>query len=323
MASPLPLTFLACAFLQADFDFPIREPVRIHYPHPRGTVFALPHVSIIFEIHAPAAGRPWQRLEMEVDGRKVPEEAFGYCPLCAGPRPTVLAARAPWTVSDGWHRLRLLAFDGEGNVYSYERTYLVDTTIPSLSGLSGTGLFPGAEVAEGRSLRLGFGYRSGGDRWRAWLGLTRPGGLPVEVVRHFRQRGEALSWKTRLWHTEHFRLSVGQWEGNPFVAVGYRTQPSYLTLSLGAVASPLPSAWLGLTYSLAEATRRGRYPQRFSHGVALLDLVRLHLEVDEKGRLNAGVSLHHPYGFRAGLFRLGSGFPPGAWEAQIAGSVAW
>jgi hypothetical protein len=304
-------------------------PVQILYPHPHGVIFALPHVSIIFKTHAPQPGRLIQSVKLEVDGRPVPEDAISHCAICAGPNPAVIAARAPWTIRDGAHHLVITATDTQGNTYRSELRYTMDSSVPSLSGLTGSILFPNAGVSSARSLRLG------GSSNGAWWGATLRSPLPLEIIGEARQKRDfALSWKANLLHSPRspLSLSVGQRAGDAFAVLGFHTQPNYFNLSLGVGASDLPSAWLGASYSLSHLTPRLQHSKKLDNFFAVVDLVSLHVETDNQGKVNLGATLSHPYGWRVGLSRVqqsrggrpcqpAQGLPEPRWQWQVSYSL--
>lgn len=303
------------------------EPVTILYPHPNGAILAFPHVSIIFKTHAPRAEQLIKSVKMEVDGREVPENAIDHCTICAGPNPAVIAARAPWTIHDGWHHVVITETDPQGNIYRSELNYVMDSSIPSLSGLTGGILFPNSDIAYAGGLRLGVftpgltDRRSGG-----WQGISTSQGIPLEIVgdavfRHKRE-DSVFSWKlgTHL-PSPSLNLSIGERQGDFFAVLGYRTQPNYFNVSLGVGASDLPSAWAGMSYSLTHLTPHIKHSKKLDNFFAVVDLVSLHAETDSKGKVNLGATLSHPYGWRAGLYRVRSGLPDAKWQLQVSYSL--
>ena len=80
--------------------------IEILYPERGGTILALPHVAVILKVRGQL---PDDKLTIWIDGRKLPEEAVGYCAICAGQNPAILVEEAPWIVTEG----RLLCFGQE------------------------------------------------------------------------------------------------------------------------------------------------------------------------------------------------------------------
>jgi hypothetical protein len=241
----------------------------------------------------------------------------------------VLVAKAPWTIYDGEHHVVIVVKDSKGNEYRSELRYVMDSSVPSLSGLTGGITFPNADVASARSLRLGAFHQGRSDDFGAWLGVTssrRVGTLEV-VGNALFPRGERrdldASWKLNLTarSRSRFGFSVGQREGDAFAVLSYRTQPNYFNVSLGVGASDLPSAWLGVSYGLGDFTPRLKHSKRLDNFIALVDLVRLHGEVDNKGKVNLGATFSHPYGIRGGLYRVRSGLPDASWQLQVSYSI--
>jgi hypothetical protein len=130
-------------------------------------------------------------------------------------------------------------------------------------------------------------------------------------------------WKFAPLQHRHWGVSVGQWDGDAFAAIGYRAQPSYFVVSIGIGRGDLPSAWLSFSYSLSHLTPRPKFSERARDFFAVLDLVRLQAEVDSRGRGRFGALLCHPYGWRVGIFRNRQLDGQTAWVGQLSFSQAW
>jgi hypothetical protein len=290
----------------------------VHYPKNDGVVFALPHVSIILNALTP---RQRKGLRLSVDGQRVPDEAIAGCPICAGDRPTVIAAKARWTITDGVHRLVATVNGDELPMLRYT----LDSTTPSLSGLTGMVDLPDAFVAIAPTVRMGAMALSRSPRYRFWLGVTGGKRLPSEIaiLHSLRPHETSVVWKFAPLRHRHWGVSVGQWDGDAFAAIGYRTQPSYFVVSIGVGRGDLPSAWLSFSYSLSHLTTRLKFSERARDFFAVLDLVRLQAEVDSRGRWRFGALLCHPYGWRVGIFRSHQLNGQTAWGGQFSFSQAW
>ncbi len=290
-----------------------QERPMVHYPKPNGVVFALPHVSLILEAPFP------HHRTVYVDGKPVPEDAISGCRICAGSRPAVLAAKTRWTVKDGAHQLEVLSPEG-GRLTAFR--YTVDTTTPSLNGITGTLAFPDAQGAFVPSLRVGGIFASRTPKGQVWLALTGGRSFPLEVAmkRALNSRKSEVIWKGTWRLSPHWSLSVGQHDGDAFFAFGYHTQPNYLSLTLGGGKDKFPSVWLGISYSLSHLTAQLRPPTKAQDFFAVLDLIRLQVEVDSNGRVNFGGVLCHPYGWRIGISHLQT---QRAWIGQVSLSLVW
>jgi hypothetical protein len=75
--------------------------------------------------------------------------------------------------------------------------YTLDSTTPSLSGLTGMVDLPDAFVAIAPTVRMGAMALSRSPRYRFWLGVTGGEGLPLEVtlLHSLRPRKTSLAWK--------------------------------------------------------------------------------------------------------------------------------
>jgi hypothetical protein len=290
----------------------------VHYPKNDGVVFALPHVSIILNALTP---RQRKGLRLSVDGQRVPDEAIAGCPICAGDRPTVIAAKARWTITDGVHHLVAMTNGDELPMLRYT----LDCTTPSLSGLTGMVDLPDAFVAIAPTVRMGAMALSRSPRYRFWLGVTGGERLPSEIaiLHSLRPHETSVVWKFAPLRHRHWGVSVGQWDGDAFAAIGYRTQPSYFIVSVGMGRGDLPSAWLSFSYSLSHLTPRLKFSERARDFFAVLDLVRLQVEVDSRGRWRFGALLCHPYGWRVGIFHSHQLNGQTAWVGQFSFSQAW
>lgn len=295
----------------------------VYFPKPNSVVFALPHVSVILN-DLPL--RQLKAMRLEVDGKPVPDEAISGCRICAGDKPAVLTAKAEWTVTDGTHHLVITGNDDLDNSFRYELRYVLDSSPPALGGLTGEIALPNAHVAVTTSLRWGIVQFHRGLRHQLWLGMTGGTALPLEVAGkvHFadgRWRDGGVSWKLAWMRSNRWGLSIGQQEGDGFAVFGVRTQPNYFSLAVGFGTSNLPSAWLSASYSLSHFTRTIKPSSRNNDFLAVLDLVRLQLEVDNRGHINFGATLSHPYGWRIGIHRVGIGRAKSAWLWQVSLSV--
>ncbi len=291
----------------------------IHYPKADGVIFALPHVSIILNTLTP---RQRKGLRLSVDGQRIPDEAIEGCRICAGDRPTVIAAKARWTIADGVHHLSVTVNGKEPTMFRYT----LDSTTPSLLGLTGAVDLPDAFIAIVPTVRLGVMEVSRLPRHRFWLGVTGGERLPLEVaiLQSLRPRKTSVAWKVAPLRHRHWSVSVGQWDGgSEFAAIGYRTQPSYFVVSVGVGRGDLPSAWLSASYSLSHLTPRWKRSEGASDFFAVLDLVRLQAEMDNRGRLSFGALLCHPYGWRVGIFRSHQLDGRRVWVGQFSVSKAW
>jgi len=290
----------------------------IHYPKADGVIFALPHVSIILNSLTP---RQRKGLRLSVDGQPIPEEAIAGCRICAGDRPTVIAAKARWTINDGVHHLVATVNGSELPMLRYT----LDSTTPSLLGLTGAVDLPDAFVAIAPTVRFGGMAFSRSPHHRFWLGVTGGERLPLEValLQSLRPRKTSVAWKFSPLRHRHWGVSVGQWDGNAFAAIGYRTKPSYFVVSIGMGRGDLPSAWLSFSYSLSHLTPRLKRSEGASDFFAVLDLVRLQAEVDKKGQLSFGALLCHPYGWRVGIFCTRQRDGRRVWVGQFSVSKAW
>lgn len=288
----------------------------VHYPKPDGVVFALPHVSVILKALTPSQRK---RLRLVVDDRAVPNDAVAGCRICAGDKPAVIAAKARWTVTDGVHRLQ--ASFGDSAVAF---RYTLDSSVPSLSGLSGTIALPDAHAAVAQSVRVGVSRFSRSPRHRVWLSLTGGRWLPVELaIERTLNRDGAFAWKVAFIRSQRWGVSVGQRDGDAFIALGYRSQPNDWNVTVGGGEGTLPPVWVGVSYSLSHLTRRWRFSERWRDVIAVLDLVRVQAEVDNRGRLNLGAWLCHPYGWRIGVHRVSAGIGGSGWVGQVSFSRAW
>lgn len=302
-------------------------PTPVHFPKPGGTVFALPHVSVILNALPP---RQIKAMRLEVDGKPIPNEAISGCPICAGDKPVVLTAKAAWTMTDGAHQLVIIGNDGQGNSFRYELRYAVDSSTPSLSGLTGEIALPNAYVAVTPSVRWGIGQFLRGPRHHLWLGMTGGTLLPLEVAGNVRfvdgrWRDGGASWKLAWVHSNRWGLSIGQQDGNGFAVFGVRTQPNHFSIAIGFGKGDLPSAWLSVSYSLSHFTRQIKRSSRdddLGDFLAVLDLVRLQMEADSKGHVNFGAMLCHPYGWRIGVHRMSIGRAKSAWLWQVSYSAS-
>jgi len=311
--------FLPCCVAgegEEEIEFPPPE-IHFHYPKDGGTIFALPHVLLIFDVEK-AFFLP-DRITLEIDGREIDEEAVKGCAVCAGDKPALLSAKVPWGMPEGMHREVVTASPPEGAPVRKEITYLVDSTIPSLSGLSGFVTFPGAHVAGSSSLRGGFVHDDldRGD-FRLWLMATRLlvadegtwWALPFEagVSARLPEKGSQevtyslkvgiIEQKTRL-----PAVSVGVRDNDPYAVVGWRLSPARFSVSAGVGAGDLPGAFVGAEYG----------PEIF----------RLVAEYGSGGILNGGVVIHHPYGVRLGIYNVERERDERDWTVQLSGSFGF
>ncbi len=279
-------------YVQGGIPFPV------HYPRSEGVVYGVPHVSIIAHQVDP------QVVRFYVDGRRVSESAFSHCLICAGSLPAVLVSRADWTVTDGEHILDVEFLKRGEVVYRQSLRYWVDTTVPTVRGLSGLGVFPGGFISLPESTRVGF-FTDGRAR-KAFVGAGLGKGFPVEFAISSSRRekgGEELSfdWKVQAMGDRNWAVSFGRFGGDSFGALGWRQQPAWVEVHLGVGSGELPSWWAGVGLRLALLTRRLVRGGESSDLIAVLDLVRLNAEVDERGRPYLGVGVYHPYGWRVTL----------------------
>jgi hypothetical protein len=305
-ADPIPSLFsferaAGLCFASADGrrdSFYFQEGIRfpVHYPPAEGIVFGVPHVSLISHPIDP------NRVAFYVDGRRIPESAFAHCLICAGDLPAVLVSRAEWTVTDGEHILDVEFKKEDGGTFKRALRYWVDTTTPTVTGISGLGVFPGGFVPIPSSTRIG-AYTTGRER-KAFLGVSLGEGFPVEFAVSSSRRGRedtvSLDWKAQAFGNRTWALSVGEVGGDSFAVVGWRDQPAWGEIHIGGGAGELPPFWVGVGLRLAPLIRR--WGERgTSDVIAVLDLVRLNGEVDERGRFYFGAGIYHPYGWRAVL----------------------
>lgn len=270
----------------------------IHYPRGEGIVFGVPHVSIITE---PV---DLNQVVLYVDGKRILESAFAHCLICAGSSPAVLVARAPWTVTDGEHILEV-EFKGEGGVvYRRALRYWVDTTTPTVMGISGLGVFPGGFVSVAGSTRVGIYGRE--HTRKVFIGANLGKSLPVEfAIFPFVTGGKkdelSFALKVQVLGEQEWGISVGAMRRAPFVVFGWRTQPTWVEAHIGVGSEELPSFWIGGSVRLSLLTQRLKGESAPSDLFAILDLVRLSIEADERGRAYWGIGVCHPYGWRASL----------------------
>ncbi|MCS7263829.1 MAG: hypothetical protein NZ805_03235 [Armatimonadetes bacterium] len=289
----------------------------VHYPKPEGVVFGLPHVSIILKS---LSHQQRKSLTLAIDGRAISDNAFSICRICAGDKPTVIAAKAKWTITDGIHRLQAKV---NGEIVDDFR-YIVDTSVPSLMGLSGTIAFPDAHVAIVKSWRIGLSQFSRSKHNQVWFSLTGGKSLPFEIaIEQTLDGDDAFSWKMSIVRSNHLGLSIGQRNGDKFAVLGYRTQPNYLSLSVGLGEGSMPSSWLGLSYSLSHLTQKLKPSEGLKDFFAVLDLVRFQFEMDNKRRLNFGAWLCHPYGWRVGIHQVKVRDRERVWVGLISFSGQW
>lgn len=293
----LAATFLRGAQLE-DVEARPSPKIEFYCPHDGETVFSIPHVLLIFDVKK-ANFNP-DRIRVEIDGREVPKDAIKGCAICAGPRPALMADRVPWGLTEGEHTAAILVRPPRGKEVRSEITYTVDTTVPSFSGLTGFIEFPDAQVATSKSVRAGLVHngreRDGTD---LWLVGTRPfddtsGGtsvLPIEagVTAQLPANGpRELKYSIKLGLREQTNhapsVGVGFRDNDPFAAVGWHLNPSTFNISAGIGGNDPPRGYLGASW--------GR------------EIFRVVGECGTGGQLNYGLVLYHPYGFRAGVYRV-------------------
>ena len=272
--------------------------LQVDYPHNNGTIFSLPKVLVIYDVEGPAIkqGVLPEDISFAIDGKPVPERAFGNCAICAGPHPTILARRVPWALTDGIHSIHATIHQPEHPEIIRDIIYRVDTTVPNLTGLSGGILYPGAETANSTSIRGGVRFSlSGTGNTGLWGGGTMGfkahgfeggieaiGDLDTPSTGHSTLTG---NFKLGLMgqHTP-FEASVGSVHGDAFGVVGYHSNPSWVRASVGAGSGRLPGLWSSVSWG----------PEIF----------RLTAEAGSGGTWNYGATLYHPYGLRASLYRV-------------------
>ncbi len=281
-----------------DVESRFTPKIEFYYPHDGETVFSIPHVLLIFDVKK-ANFNP-DRIRVEIDGREVPKDAIKGCAICAGPRPALMAHRVPWGLTEGKHTAAIIVRPPEAGEVRSEITYTVDTTVPSFSGLTGFIEFPDAQVATSKSIRAGLVHngreRDGTD---LWLVGTRPfddtadgkSSLPIEagVTAQLPEDGpRELKYSLKVGLREQSghtpSVGVGFRENDPFAAIGWHLNPSTFNISAGIGGSDLPRGFLGASWG----------PEIF----------RVVGEYGTEGQFNYGLMLYHPYGFRAGVYRV-------------------
>lgn len=293
-----------------------REVVRIIFPANDKIFFSIPITTVVFELtrDARAAGLTVADLSVEIDGESVPRSAIGRWHIVAGRHYAVFSRGVPWSVTEGGHRVIVQARSHDGQEWESATGYVIETSHPATSGLSGFMSFPSNEAIFSRSARIGVavGPRSltGNSAWvnLAPLQFHREARLlpiPLEMGLSHRISGPRsgstnLSWKLEPIAQEQSRpgIGLGQSDGSLFAVVGWHTNPNRLQGSFGMGAHRLPTGFFGLAYSPS--------------------FYRLMIEGDSSRNFNFGLSLTHPRGFRFSAYNVQSGLPRRAWQFQFS-----
>ncbi len=284
--------------------------VILHFPRDNGVVYGRPHVLIIFDVVG-----TFQSLVLKLDGRPIPPSVFTFCKICAGNHTAILTSDVPWGAVDGRHVLTVEAEATGGKEIAMARTYVVDSSRPSLIGLSGHVLLPDAFAADDRSVIFGGTLGDRRPRELGFAGAAIRGPVSLEAV------GEAgaggwLSWKAPVVLSPSWALAGGESLGHPFGVLSYRTEPAKLEISAGTGSGSMPRAWLGASYVFTDLTRKSPSKGTLADLLAVSELVALVGEVDDRGRMDIGATLMHPYGWSAGLYRVNIG-SPGGWRFSL------
>ncbi|MFI5384834.1 MAG: hypothetical protein ACHQ50_01830 [Fimbriimonadales bacterium] len=273
--------------------------VRLHFPPENGIVYGRPHVLIIFDVKG-----IFQTIDMKLDGREIPPSVFTYCRICAGDHTAILTSDVSWGAVVGHHVLTIEARDDGGRAVSIARHYRVDGSRPSLSGLSGHVLLPDAFVAAERTVTAGGSWSDGRSRADGIAGAAVGGRFPLEAA-GAAGADSGISWKAQfLEQPGLWSMAGGQLRGHSYGVFSYRTEPSKLELTLGSGSGDLPRGWLGASYTLTGMTRGSHATGTLADALAVSELVTFEGEVDERGRVNFGAILLHPYGWSVGLYRV-------------------
>ena len=282
--------------------------IEILYPERGGTILALPHVAVILQIKGQL---PDDKLTIWIDGRKLPEEAVGYCAICAGQNPAILVEEAPWIVTEGRHEI-VVQLESPTDTTRLEQTYFVDTATPGMTGLTGGPSLPSGFAPSRPAARVGGLLGESGMDGGGWLAASTGGPLSLEAAA---RSPAGHAWKLSLSPPQgRWGLGAGQIANDAFAALSYRLQPSTVSLTAGTGEGLLPGAWLAADLSLSLATSRIKYPQSSRDFFALVDLLHLKFEWAEGGQGSFGASMQHPYGWEASLFKLSQG----GWRLQAS-----
>ncbi len=262
--------------------------VHIDFPAESSTVYGHPHVLIIFDIDGSSDG-----ITLALDGRAVPSSVFTYCKLCAGYHNVILTSDAPWAATAGRHAITIEEQHANGLITTHTRHYIVDASRSSLSGLSGHILLPDAFSAP---VLLG-GATSGGKA-HTLAGLATSGLELADVS------SQGFSWKVAL-PANSFGVAAGQVNNDTFGTISVRS--SQMELTMGAGGGNLPKSWLGASFTPTDLARKSNAKGLANDILTIAELVSLEGEIDNRGALNYGATLLHPYGWSAGLYRVNMG----------------
>lgn len=280
------------------------QTVKLYYPKDGGAVFSIPKVIVIYKIAGPLSvhSEDPDALKIYIDNKQVPQNALTGCSICAGPKPAVSAKRVRWALTEGPHTIHILATDKLGRKYFLESEYVMDSSIPSLSGLSGAIFYPNAELSASKSLRGGLSHtRLKNANAKVWLGVTHlleteagefwahPFEFSVSVLlpKTAGQTQEVkYSGKLQLFQQKAPlpSLGMGNVENSPFIAASWHTKPNFVIGTIGYKTKPESAGFATLEY--------GKH------------LWKLLAEADTEGNVNGGVVLAHPYGLRIGLYTV-------------------
>jgi len=290
--------------------------VTIAYPANEKIFFAIPVATVIFDLSKQArqAGLQLKDLKIELDGKPVPAGGIGRWHLYTGHNYGIFSRSVTWAATEGGHRVAFRATDATGREWETTTDYIIETSHPSATGLSGFLLFPSNEAIFSRSARVGMttGARDTVGR-AAWINLaplqfnekTALIPVPIELGLNRRMSGRSsgrsnVSWKLEPRAQQGSRpgLGFGQTDGNPFVVMGWHNNPRRVQGSLGLGAHRLPDAFFGFSYS----------PSTY----------RLMLEGDSRRNFNYGISLTHPRGIRVTLANLQTNQPHRVWQLGLS-----
>jgi hypothetical protein len=254
---------------------------------------------------------------MKLDGREIPSTAFTFCPICAGSHNAVLTSDALWGAVIGHHVVTIDAIDNAGLAISIVHHYDVDGSRASLTGLAGHILLPDAYVAAEGTVIVEGSASDGRPRTDGIIGGVARGRFPTEIAVALGPNS-GLSWKTQLIEQPGiWSLAAGQLRGHSYGVVNYRSEPPELELTLGTGSGDLPHGWIGASYILSDLARKVHAKGTLADILAVSELVTLEGEMDDRGRVNFGAILQHPYGWSVGIYRVNMG-PFGAWRASVA-----
>ena len=268
---------------------------------------AIPHVSVIFRF---TGLDPDGNMKVWIDGRLLPAEAVGFCPICAGQDYAVLVQKAPWSATEGRHTVAIEVDDGHGDSQRAQSTYYVDTVGSDVVGLSGGLLLPSGfghlrpYVGAGFAVQAsGPGGATSGAGTGGLVSIEASVWTPTSGLVPFASQDSVAgpnAWKaTGTLPNLAAGLSFGQVMGSDFAALSLRTSPAYATMTVGSGAVPLPGSWAGLDLSLAPFTSKIRHPKSMDSFFAVTELLHFEAEAEEGRRLSIGGSIRHPHGWAA------------------------